>query len=806
MINKILLDFEVFYNDLKEMVIIVNESGLILNVNNTALDILSFSRHEILNKSVSEICCDKTLENVIKCNIETFSANLCTKYKQLIPINGKLDNINIDNVDLTILKLFTIDEEVFTNIFTKNKSRAEYSNFIKDVNGKYIFINDIFEKYFKVNKEDVLHKFDHDLWGKELSYKLRREDLYVISTKKSYVSYNTQIDGDKVFYYETSKSPVFDENNKVVSVLGSIRDITESIKLRNELVIQNEQLSIIYKILNNASSNVDIMSLFSSLYKDFKTLLNIDSICIFLHNFELDELEYCTSYGVSQNFMDSYIKSDTCKEFMNKVFSSKIPVPMTSISDFNNDIKTKYTKAEGMYYCACYPLVYNDVSFGVINFGCNSEEYSYSWDNKFMEAVCRNISILLQNAILYTKLEENLKFEKEANEQINLYFDTTIDFFCIVDENICIKKIGKQMLETLGYTEQETISYSAINFIHEEDRHLIHEKKSTFNEAVATEFIVKIICKNGESRIVDWNVKYLKDRGIYICSGRDLTYKKEIEQKKKIVEESFQLEKLKSEFLSNISHELRTPIAIIYGSILNMETNLRHHNTLLPKKTYEYVKSVKKNTFRLLRLFNNILDITNVDAGFAFLNLKTHNIVKVIEDISLSVSDLLKRQNVSLIFDTDIEEKYVNLDVNKMERVMLNLISNSVKYSKKGIETEIFVKVYDDEEKVYISVKDNGIGIDSTHLTKIFDKFSQINGCMTRNTEGSGIGLYLVKTLLQMQGADIKVNSTMGEGSEFIIEFPACVDLDYNSENEDIDEDFSVKIENFDMEFSDIAY
>ncbi len=806
MIDNFLLNFEALYNDLSEIIVVVDDNGLILNINNTALDMLSYNRNEILYKSISQICCDKTLENVIKCGINSYNTNLCSKYKQLIPINGKSNIINIDNISLTILKLFTINEEVFTNFYLKNGKSIEYSNFIKDVNGKYTFVNDIFEKYFNISREDILYKFDHELWDKNLSYKYRREDLYVISTKKTFVTYNTQIIGDEVIYYETSKSPVFDENNKVVAILGNIRDITESVKLRNELLIQNEQLSIIYKILNNASSKIDLKSLFSSLYKDFKTLLNVDSICVFLYDFDLDELEYCTSYGVTQTFMDSYVNTDICKEFMYDVFNSKIPVPMTNILEFNNEIKTMHTKAEGIYYCACYPLVYNDVSFGVINFGCNSEEYSYSWDSRFMEAVCRNISILLQNAILYTRLEENLKFEKEANEQINLYFNTTIDFFCIIDENYCIKKVGKQMLETLGYREHEVLDSSIINYIHKEDLPIVCNKIDDIIEEDSIEFLIKLLCKNGEYRTVDWNVKYLKDRGVYICSGRDLTYKIELEQKKKIVEESMHLEKLKSEFLSSISHELRTPIAIIYGVIHIMETNLAQNNIKHPFKLNDYIKTIKKNTFRLLRLFNNILDITNVDAGFANLNLKPHNIIKVIEDISLSVKEHLINQRINLIFDTEIEEKYVNVDVDKMERIMLNLISNSVKYSKKNVATEILVSVYDDEEKVYISIKDNGIGIDSIHLSSIFDRFNQADGSMTRNTEGSGIGLYLVKTLLQMQDGDISVNSVKGEGSEFIIEFPTLKDFDYENAYEDFDSDFSVKIENFDMEFSDITY
>lgn len=803
--NDIVFDFEALYNDLKEMIVIVNEDASILAVNNTTLDILSYTKDEILNKSVSEICCDKTLENVVKCNIDSFSVNLCSKYKQLVAINGKLNFVNINNIKVAILKLFKTDEVIFSSVFSANKERTECSNFIKDLNGRYIFVNDVFEKHFNLDKSEVIGKFDHELWDEGLSYKLRREDLYVISTKKTYVTYNTQIIGDEIFYYETSKSPVFGENNKVVAVLGNTKDITESVKLRNELVIQNEQLSIIYKILNNSSSKINIMSLFNSLYKDFKALLNIDNMSVFLHNSDIDKLEYCTSYGITKDFMDMYDNNDKFRDFIYEVFSSRKSVPMSNVLEFE-EIKAKNTGFGETCYCACYPLVYNGESFGVIYFGCNSEQYSYSWDNKFMEAVCKNISILLQNAILYTKLEENLTFEKEANEQINLYFDTTIDFFCIVDKHCCMKKVGKQMLETLGYTEQEITHLPVIDIVHGDEKNVFSDMKDNFNKEGSAEFIIRMLCKNGEYRIVDWNVKHLKDREIYICSGRDLSYKKDLEQKEKIVEESFQLEKLKSEFLANISHELRTPIAIIYGSILNMETSLRDHKTVLPKKTYEYVKSVKKNTFRLLRLFNNILEITNVSAGFSDLNLKTYNIVRVVEDISLSLSELLKDQDVSLIFDTDIEERYLNIDSGKMERVILNLISNSVKYSKQGVKTEILIRVYEDHEKVYISIKDNGIGIDSTHLSKIFDKFTQINGCMTRNAEGSGIGLYLVKIMLQMQGANIKVNSTIGEGSEFIIEFPIFNDLEYNAYQEDFDDDFSVKIENFDMEFSDIAY
>lgn len=263
-------------------------------------------------------------------------------------------------------------------------------------------------------------------------------------------------------------------------------------------------------------------------------------------------------------------------------------------------------------------------------------------------------------------------------------------------------------------------------------------------------------------------------------------------------------EEIKSDFLSNISHELRTPISIIYGAIRNIDLDLKENNIVIPIKSSGYLKSIRKSADRLLRLFDNILELTNIRAGLAGLDLVVCNIVNVIEDINFSTAEYLKKYNISMIFDTEIEERYLNIDPSIIERVMLNLVSNAVKYSKEDTKTEIFVKVYEDEKTVYVSVKDNGIGIEEENLGKIFDIFSQTNGCMTKNTEGSGAGLCLVKSLLKMLNADIKVRSELGKGSEFIIELPIAYQLDFDPYEEEIFEDFSVKKERLEKEFSDI--
>lgn len=182
------------------------------------------------------------------------------------------------------------------------------------------------------------------------------------------------------------------------------------------------------------------------------------------------------------------------------------------------------------------------------------------------------------------------------------------------------------------------------------------------------------------------------------------------------------------------------------------------------------------------------------------LNLHNHNIVSIVEDITLSVGEYVKSRGVNLIFDTDVEEKYMAVDDDKIERIMLNLLSNAVKFTNK--DDEILVTVEDNDDFVIISVKDTGVGIPEDKLKMIFDRFAQVDKTLTRNREGSGIGLSLVKTLTEMHGGNIKVNSKLEEGSEFIIELP--VTLVEENEEVSITQYNDSKVDKVLIEFSDI--
>lgn len=267
----------------------------------------------------------------------------------------------------------------------------------------------------------------------------------------------------------------------------------------------------------------------------------------------------------------------------------------------------------------------------------------------------------------------------------------------------------------------------------------------------------------------------------------------------RLLREAREFDKIKTEFFANISHELRTPLNVILSAlqILNPDSNI----SLSKEKSIIYLNTMKQNCFRLLRLVNNLIDITKMDSGYFEIHPSNHNIVSIVEDITLSVAEYTKHKSITLIFDTDVEEKLIACDPDKIERIILNLISNSVKFTEPG--GEILVTVHDAIDNIVISVKDTGIGIPENKLSIIFERFRQVDKSLTRNHEGSGIGLSLVKSLVELHGGEIFVKSAYAQGTEFIVKLPAILteDDDMSNKNVYIPKDY---VERINIEFSDI--
>jgi signal transduction histidine kinase len=271
------------------------------------------------------------------------------------------------------------------------------------------------------------------------------------------------------------------------------------------------------------------------------------------------------------------------------------------------------------------------------------------------------------------------------------------------------------------------------------------------------------------------------------------------EEVKKKNEMNTELQKLlvsQEEFTANISHELKTPLNVISSAVQLVQMYCYEGSLDARRETIsKYLDSMKLNSYRLSKLINNIVDSSKIQAGFFKLHLSNNNIVQVVEEIVMSASNYTDSKGLHIIFDTNIEEKIIACDPEKIERIVLNLISNAIKFSDKG--DNIFVDVKDKNDFVEISVKDNGIGIEEKNLVTIFDRFKQVDKSLSRNAEGTGIGLNLVKSIVELHNGHIYAESEFGKGSNFTVILPSDKVLHesmlYNNKMKNGDE--SIKVE-----------
>lgn len=296
-----------------------------------------------------------------------------------------------------------------------------------------------------------------------------------------------------------------------------------------------------------------------------------------------------------------------------------------------------------------------------------------------------------------------------------------------------------------------------------------------------------------------------KRTGEIIAVVRDITDKKKYE--KELLEAKSEAEaanNVKNTFIANMSHELRTPVNVILSAVQLFELNLKNNMEVNLYNSDKHIKAMKQNCHRLLRIINNLIDITKIEAGFMGLNLKDVDVVNIVEDITLSVAEYAKGKGLYVQFDTEVEEKVMALDPDKLERIIWNLLSNAIKFTKKN--GSIFVNIYDNETSILISVKDTGIGIPCDKVSKVLERFVQVENTLVKSHEGSGIGLSIVKSFVEMHGGTIMVLSELGIGSEFLIELPVSTlhkqcyeDCIISRSNQDY-------VEMLNIEFSDIYY
>ena len=224
-----------------------------------------------------------------------------------------------------------------------------------------------------------------------------------------------------------------------------------------------------------------------------------------------------------------------------------------------------------------------------------------------------------------------------------------------------------------------------------------------------------------------------------------------------------ELDRLKANFFTNLSHEFRTPLTLILGPAEKISSQTSS-NVIKDSEV------IRRNSQRLLQLVNQLLDLSRLEAGKMKLEVSEQNIIQLLKGSFLSFASLAERKKITFKFNTSVENLNIYIDEDKVEKVIDNLLSNAFKFTPAGGRVEL--KVSKNVEYVNISIEDTGIGIPKEKISKIFDRFYQVDGTHKREYEGTGIGLALSKELIELHKGKIVVGSVEGKGTTITISMP----------------------------------
>jgi signal transduction histidine kinase/PAS domain-containing protein len=743
------------------------KNGILVEANEQFESLTGFLKEELIGKSIEEvsIILKTELENIHESNNSFY---LFTKDLEPREVTISCEKIEDKNENIFFIKekynsrLENIFPFINSYFYDEEQGIAIYSVpdlLVLKMNKTFLSINSIpydnIEEFIGQRLENIIP----DYYGSqsEESYKetINSGRIYHLKEYKLTRPPNLEL------YEDSSLVPVFIKG-KIKYLIQIAKDVTERVKSRELIEKQNKELEA---IIDNINEDLLIFDSSGNILKMNNMARNNHKINYKAANNADNFYKQADLYDINGNQIDYKDRP------INRVIRGEIIHNLQVVFKQNNEIDYREVSGTPIYdqegnFIAGIALS-ND-----INERINYEKNLYiTAQNETMTKIVNNldlgfarysypefklISINNKGLDLLSKIVPDMDPLTYNNNNI---FDSFYDGLFIIDDNI--KKYLKINKESCVKTSRYFV-----------------EKEYLF---------IKWIYQP----LFDLNNEIIE----VIIIGIDVT-KEEMNIKKmeKVL-------KIQDEIYANVSHELKTPLNVIFSANQMMNIYLNHDKIEEYKdKLFNYNNIVNKNCYRLIKIINNIVDLSKSKSGMLTLDLCNVNIVSVIRNIVLSVSDYVESRELKIIFNSNVDEKIIACDLHKIDRVMLNLISNAIKFSYNN--GEINVNVMDKGDTVEISVKDNGTGIDKVHMDLIFQRFYQADKSLSRNAEGSGIGLAIVKSIIDLHNGIISVESELEKGSTFKFELPFNT-IQESNPIEQIGQAAN-KVELIKIEFSDI--
>jgi PAS domain S-box-containing protein len=530
---------------------------------------------------------------------------------------------------------------------------------------------------------------------------------------------------------------------------------------KDQLLARSRDLAALLAVAEVATQSLDIQKTLDDTLDKSLEILGFEVGFIRTLDSEKQGMVVRAARGLrSPEFLAGIAPIDASRRNVSRtVFESKAPYVCTDVRK-DPIYKNRTMEREGVISTAAAPVMSKSRVLGLIVVGSRRYHKFAKREINLLTAFGSQLGAALENAELYQQVNKSKAYVE------NLVENAADVIVCTdLNDRILTWNRGAELL--IGYSKDEVIGKHLSILLPAERLHELEEMRAKVEASGALRDIeVRSKRKDGAMIHLSLSVSPIRDlegRIIgFLRVAKDVTEKKRYERRLK------ELDKMKSDFVSNVSHELRTPLTSIKGSVDNMLDGLTGS---LNEKQIRYLARIKSNTDRLSRLINDLLDLSKIEAGRTDLRPVIFPLTALAGEITEHLKPVAAEKLIQIDVLSPDPGVSVWADRDKITQILMNLIGNAVKFTPRAGKVTVAIE-RNGNEWVQISVTDTGPGILPEEMRKLFAKFYQIGNADKQRPKGTGLGLAISKALVEMHGGKIWVESEVDRGSTFSFTLP----------------------------------
>jgi PAS domain S-box-containing protein len=531
---------------------------------------------------------------------------------------------------------------------------------------------------------------------------------------------------------------------------------------KGELLRSTRELSALLAVAKTATQSLDTEKVLNDTLDKSLEILGSKVGYIRILNPETRDLMVRAARGLSSpEFLSTIVPLDSDHRSIGKiVFETREPYISSNLRK-EHRFRHGFMRKEGVVSAAFVPIMSKNRFMGMMMVGSARYHKFSKYEIDLLVAFGSQLGAALENAHLYEEVREGKAYIENLVENAGDAIISTD-----LEDRILTWNRGAEVI--FGYKKEEVIGQSLAVLLPPHRTKKLEEIRTKVQLAgVIRNLEVRRQRKDGVTIDVSLAVSPIGDKmeqpSGFLHLAKDITEKKRYEHRLK------ELDRLKSDFVSNVSHELRTPLTAIKGSVDNMIDGIT--GTMNEKQT-RYLTRIKSNADRLTRLINELLDLSRIEAGKIDLKPVNLALVSLAQEIADNIRPVAVEKLISLEVAAADGGTTAWADRDKIIQVLMNLIGNAVKFTPE--RGKVTVAVHKNGDRwVQISVADTGPGILPEEASRIFDRFYQIAQAEKQKAKGTGLGLAICKALVEMHGGKIWMESEVGKGSTFSFTLPA---------------------------------